>query len=89
MANQKIIETKSQIVDEIANVAIWTRKLSQKKLKHIEINAPTPYQNTRKPSVAISIIKHIPASISHHVHISIFSPPFSYNIHTIKLYNKL
>ena len=45
-------------------------------MQEISHKPPTPSQQTRKPSVAISSIKQTPEKISQAVHIVIFFPPF-------------
>ena len=47
-----------------------------KKLTTIEIKAPIPNQKTKKPTVAISITKKIPAAINQNCHTKI--PPLPY-----------
>ena len=56
-------------VEVVINTTIWIIKFSVKKLVIIANKEPIPNQNTRKPVVAISTIKNIPANTSHMGHI--------------------
>ena len=60
---------KINIVDDITNIVVWIIMFEVKKLTSIAIRAPTPNQNIKKPTVAISPIKNNPAIINHICHI--------------------
>ena len=86
---QNFLVAKIRIVEATRNIEVCVIILSIKKLDTKAIKAPTENQNTRKPVVALSIIRNIPAMISHIFHI-IFPPNknkqilFNYTINEYK-----
>ena len=61
--------SRDNTVEDKTNTVVCIAILVVNKLTIIAINAPIPNQNTKKPIVAISITKNIPARIIQNCHI--------------------